>query len=141
MDTERLQALAGIDKKAQHGNMDLFQNSLRIIFGLDPDTIETVISLVRRHGDTIKIRDQQVRRRAGTRAIQMLQQAHDAASSEGDEHYDDIDDDVDPDEVEADPVGDGMEEMPAGEMDGEATDGMAEDEPQEHGGRDVENRS
>lgn len=79
----------------EHGNMDLFQDSLRIVFGLDPDTIETIIALVRRHGDTMKIRDQQVRRRAGGRAIQLLKQAHVASAHEGDEHYNDQDPEMD----------------------------------------------
>jgi hypothetical protein len=72
----------------EHGNMDLFQDSLRIVFGLDSDTVETLVAMVRRHGDTMQIRDQQVRRRAGGRAVELLKRAHSAASAEGDEHYD-----------------------------------------------------
>lgn len=86
MDKKRLQELAGVPQQ-EHGNMDLFQDSLKIVFGLESDTIETIVALVRRHGDTMKIRDQQVRRRAGGRAIQLLKQAHAASSEEGDEHY------------------------------------------------------
>jgi hypothetical protein len=71
----------------EHGEMNLFQDSLRIVFGLDPETIETLIAQVRRHGDTMQIRDQQVRRRAGGRAVELLKQAHEASKHEGDEQY------------------------------------------------------
>lgn len=88
MDRKRLLELAGVPEQ-EHGDMDLFQDSLKIVFGLDPDTIETLIAMVRRHGDTMQIRDQQVRRRAGGRAVELLKQAHAASSAEGDEHYED----------------------------------------------------
>ena len=71
------------------GEMNLFQDSMRIVFGLDADTVETLVDIIRRHGDTMQIRDQQVRRRAGGRAVELLKQAHEASRSEGDEQYDD----------------------------------------------------
>ena len=76
-------------QERDQGEMDLFQDSLRIVFGLDAETIETLVDIVRRHGDTMQIRDQQVRRRAGGRAVELLKQAHEASRSEGDEQYDD----------------------------------------------------
>ena len=89
MDKKRLLELAGVPEQDQeHGNMDLFQDSLKIVFGLEPETIETIVALVRRSGSTMQIRDQQVRRRAGGRAVSLLKQAHDASRSEGDEQYD-----------------------------------------------------
>ena len=72
-----------------HGHMSLFQDSLRIIFGLSPEVAETLIEFVRRHGETIRIRDQQIRQRAGGRAIQLLKQAHIAAAQGGTDQYDD----------------------------------------------------
>lgn len=102
MDKKRLQELAGVAQH-EHGDMDLFQDSLKIVFGLAPETVETIVALVRRHGDTMLIRDQQVRRRAGGRAIQLLKQAHAASSEEGDEHYDD--------DPETDPFVDDTEEF------------------------------
>ena len=107
MDKNRLQHLAGVKQlNEEHGNMDLFQDSLRIVFGLSDEVIESLISMVRRHGETMQIRDQQVRRRAGPRATKLLKQAHAAAGTEGDVHYDeempdeemptDTEDDFDP---------------------------------------------
>ena len=71
------------------GEMNLFRDSMKIVFGLDADTVETLVDIIRRHGDTMQIRDQQVRRRAGGRAVELLKQAHEASRSEGDEQYDD----------------------------------------------------
>ena len=82
-------------QERDQGEMDLFQDSLRIVFGLDAETIETLVDIVRRHGDTMQIRDQQVRRRAGGRAVELLKQAHEASRSEGDEQYDDKEMDAD----------------------------------------------
>ena len=106
MDKKRLLELAGVPEK-EHGDMDLFQDSLKIVFGLDNDTIETLIAMVRRHGDTMQIRDQQVRRRAGGRAVQLLKQAHSASREEGDEHYDDSGEE--PEAKDIDPPADSLE--------------------------------
>ncbi len=128
MDIERLQQLAGNSPEEGSGNNELFTNSLTKVFGLSPETVEAIVAQVSRSGDTRQIQDQQVRRRAGTRAMALLQQAHDAAGSEGDETYDD-DAEMDP---EADPVGDGMEdEMPEDEG--------IEDTMDDEGAMDVEN--
>jgi len=77
------------EKVEEGGDTNLFQDSLKIVFGLDQSTVDMLVDIVRRHGDTMQIRDQQVRRRAGGRAVELLKQAHEASRSEGDEQYDD----------------------------------------------------
>ncbi len=86
------------EEEKVEGDTNLFQDSLKIVFGLDQDTVDTLIDIVRRHGDTMQIRDQQVRRRAGGRAVELLKQAHEASRSEGDEQYDDGEPEMDADE-------------------------------------------
>ena len=110
MDKKRLLELAGVPNNEENGTTELFQDSLRIVFGLEPETIETIVALVRRSGSTMQIRDQQVRRRAGGRAVSLLKQAHEASRSEGDEQYD-----ADAAEPEAEPEMD-AEKEPATKM-------------------------
>jgi len=131
MDNQRLIQLAGI-KQPQHGNIDLFQDSLRIVFGLDPETIETIVSFVRRHGETANIRDQQVRRRAGGRAIQLLKQAHMASAAEGDEHYDEDDPEADPEAYPEADVEANIKEMYDIPVDGQQFGQSDQGEPKDH---------
>lgn len=99
----KLERILKENEPHQHYDMNLFQDSLRIVFGLDPETIEALIALVRRHGDTMQIRDQQVRRRTGGRAVELLKQAHEASKHEGDEHYDEDDPEM-MDDMDEDPI-------------------------------------
>ena len=123
MDIERLQQLAG-NSPEEGGNTEMFKNSLTTVFGLTPETVAQVVAQVQRSGDTRMVSDQQVRQRIGTRAAALLQQAIDAVGS-----YEEMSDDQD---MEAEPVGDGMED--------EMADQMSDDEAMpDEGAMDVEN--
>ena len=123
MDIERLQQLAG-NSPEEGGNTEMFKNSLTTVFGLTPETVAQVVAQVQRSGDTRMVSDQQVRQRIGTRAAALLQQAIDAVGSD-----EEMSDDQD---MEAEPVGDGMED--------EMADEMADDEAMpDEGAMDVEN--
>ena len=123
MDIERLQQLAG-NSPEEGGNTEMFKNSLTTVFGLTPETVAQVVAQVQRSGDTRMVSDQQVRQRIGTRAAALLQQAIDAVGSD-----EEMSDDQD---MEAEPVGDGMED--------EMADQMSDDEAMpDEGAMDVEN--
>jgi len=75
------------EKESNDQHLGLVNEVLRVIFGLNPDTIDKVIRIIKSSKEVNNVKTQIMRQRIGVRAIKYLRNAVDIAREEGSEKH------------------------------------------------------
>jgi len=76
-----------LDENAGEANIGLMKETLRVVFGLEPNTIARVIRVIKGTEDAADVKTVNIRTRVGARAIKYLRNAIEIARHEGTEKH------------------------------------------------------